>query len=188
MFIKRVRKMPDSTKIKEEIKIPDTITISLEGKIIHMNGEKGSLSKHLSHPKITIKIQNNIIELSTSKSTNKKDKALLGTFTSHIKNMIKGVSEGYEYKMKTVYSHFPIKTSVEGNDFIVQNFLGERSPRKAKILEDVTVETKGDDILVSGIDKEKVGQTVANIERATRVKKRDIRVFQDGVYLIGKRG
>ena len=180
--------MSDSTEVKEEIKIPDTITISLEGKIIHINGEKGSLSKKLSHPKITIKLQNNIIILSTLKSTNRKEKAMLGTFTAHIKNMIKGVSEGYEYKMKTVYSHFPIKTSVEGNDFIIQNFFGERLPRKAKILENVTVETKGDNVTVSGIDKEKVGQTVANIERATRVKKRDIRVFQDGVYLIDKRG
>jgi large subunit ribosomal protein L6 len=180
--------MSDITEVKEEIKIPDTITVSLEGEIIHINGEKGSLLKKLSHPRITIKLQNNIITLSTLKSTNRKEKALLGTFTAHIKNMIKGVSEGYEYKMKTVYSHFPIKTSVEGNDFIIQNFFGERLPRKAKILENVTVETKGDNVTVSGIDKEKVGQTVANIERATRVKKRDIRVFQDGVYLIDKRG
>ncbi|MCK4332660.1 MAG: 50S ribosomal protein L6, partial [Thermoplasmatales archaeon] len=61
-------------------------------------------------------------------------------------------------------------------------------PRKAKILENVKVETMGDNVTVSGIDKEKVGQTAANIERSTKVKHRDIRVFQDGVYLISKRG
>ena len=54
--------------------------------------------------------------------------------------------------------------------------------------EGVTVEAKGEDVTVQGIDKEKVGQTVANIERATKVKKRDIRVFQDGVYRISKGG
>jgi large subunit ribosomal protein L6 len=102
--------------------------------------------------------------------------------------MVKGVSEGFEYKMKTVFSHFPIKTSVEENEFVIQNFLGERAPRKAKILEGVTVETKGEDVTVTGVDKEKVGQTVANIERATAVKYRDIRVFQDGVYRTSKGG
>jgi large subunit ribosomal protein L6 len=102
--------------------------------------------------------------------------------------MIKGVTEGFEYKMKTVFSHFPIKTSVEENKFIIQNFLGERAARTAKILEGVTVEAKGEDITVQGIDKEKVGQTVANIERATEVKYRDIRVFQDGIYRTSKGG
>ena len=90
--------------------------------------------------------------------------------------------------MKTVFSHFPIKTMVEGNKFIIQNFLGERSPRSAKILNGVKVDIKGEDVSVTGIDKEKVGQTVANIERATKVKNRDIRVFQDGVYRISKGG
>jgi large subunit ribosomal protein L6 len=90
--------------------------------------------------------------------------------------------------MKTVFSHFPIKTSVEDNKFVIQNFLGERAPRNAVILDGVNVEVKGEDVTVSGIDREKVGQTVANIERATSVKRRDIRVFQDGVYRISKGG
>ena len=180
--------MPETTKIKEKIEIPNGVEVSIEEKTIHVKGEKGSLSKVLSHPKIDLKIKNNIVEISCSKYPHRKEKALIGTFAAHIRNMIKGVTEGFEYKMKTVFAHFPIKTSVEGNEFIIQNFLGERSPRKAKILENVRVETKDDIITVSGTDKEKVGQTVANIERATRVKKRDIRVFQDGVYLISKRG
>ena len=112
----------------------------------------------------------------------------MGTFVAHINNMIEGLTEGFEYKMKTVFSHFPIKTSVDGDEFVIQNFLGERSPRKAKIIEGVTVEAKGDDVTVTGIDKETVGQTVANIERATKVKYRDVRVFQDGVYLVSKGG
>ena len=114
--------------------------------------------------------------------------ALIGTIKAHTKNMIKGVTEGFEYKMKTVFSHFPIKTSVEGNEFIIQNFLGERSARKAKILDGVKIDIKGEDITVHGINKEKVGQTVANIEKATSVKRRDTRVFQDGVYRISKGG
>ena len=62
--------------------------------------------------------------------------------------MIKGSIKEFEYKMKTVFSHFPIKTSVEGQKFIIQNFLGERSSRKANILDGVSVDIKGDDITV----------------------------------------
>jgi len=172
-------------EIKEEITIPDNVEIILENNNLTVKGKNGSLSRVFSHKKINLKINGNIIEVKC-KDPKRKEKALIGTFVAHINNMIRGVNEEFEYKMKTVFSHFPIKTSVEGREFIIQNFLGERSSRKAKILEGVTVETKGDDTTVKGIDKEKVGQTVANIERATKVKKRDIRVFQDGVYRISR--
>jgi large subunit ribosomal protein L6 len=167
-----------------EIKIPDGINISIENHVVNVKGEKGSISKLLSHPRIKIDVKANTVKLSFSNASHRREKALMGTFAAHIRNMIKGVSEGFEYKMKTVYSHFPIKTNVEGEHFIIHNFLGERAPRKAKILDQVKVEVNGDNVTVSGIDKEKVGQTVANIERATKISNRDIRVFQDGVYLV----
>ena len=172
-------------EIKEKITIPDNLEITLKNDNLTVKGENESLSRVFSHPKISLKISGNIIEVKC-KSPKRKENALIGTFIAHINNMIKGINEGFEYKMKTVFSHFPIKTSVEGNEFVIQNFLGERSSRKAKIIEGVIVETKGDDTTVKGIDKEKVGQTVANIERASKVKKRDIRVFQDGVYRISR--
>jgi large subunit ribosomal protein L6 len=173
--------------LNEQITIPEGVTATLENNVITIKGEKGELFRTFLHPKINIKINGNIIEIH-SKNVRRKEKALIGTYVAHIKNMIKGVSQGFEYKMKTVFSHFPIKTSVEGNEFIIQNFLGERSARRAKILEGVTVEVNGEDVTVKGSDKECVGQTVANIERATKVKKRDVRVFQDGVYRISKGG
>ena len=174
-------------EIKERITVPDGISVIIENGIVTIKGEKGELSRTFSYPKIDLKVNGKVVEV-YSKDVRRKEKALMGTFVAHINNMIKGLTEGFEYKMKTVFSHFPIKTSVDGNEFVIQNFLGERSARRAKILEGVTVETKGEDVIVTGIDKEKVGQTVANIERATKVKKRDVRVFQDGVYRISKGG
>jgi len=174
-------------ELKEQINIPENVNITLENNTLTINGKKGSISRVFFHPNINMKINGNVVEI-ICKNARRKDKALTGTFTAHIENMIKGVTEGFEYKMKTVFSHFPIKTSVEGNEFVIQNFLGERAPRKAKILEGVTVDAKGDDVTVQGIDKEKVGQTVANIERSAKVKKRDVRVFQDGVYRVSKGG
>jgi len=173
--------------IKEEITIPDTVVVAYHNETLTLKGEKGSLSRIFSHPKININVNDKVIEIQC-KNPRKKQKALVGTYVAHINNMIKGVSEEFEYTMKTVFSHFPIKTSVEGNEFVIQNFLGERAPRKAKILEGVKVDANGDDITVKGIDKEKVGQTVANIERSTIVRNRDIRVFQDGIYLTRKGG
>ena len=179
--------MTDNTSIREDITIPGNVKITIENGNLTVNGDKGSLSREFFHPKINLKVKGNVVEVHC-KNPRRKEKALVGTFVAHIKNMIRGVTEGFEYKMKTVFSHFPIKTSVEGNEFIIQNFLGERSSRKAKIIEGITVEIKSDDITVRGIDKEKVGQTVANIELATKVRKRDIRVFQDGIYRISKGG
>ena len=175
-------RIPD---IKKEITIPEGIKATIINNILTINGEKGSLSREFTHPKIQIKIKDNTIAL-VCKNPRKKQKALFGTFIAHINNMIKGTTKGFEYKMKTVFSHFPIKLSVEGKDFIIQNFLGERASRKALILEGVNVDIEGDDVTVHGIDIEKVGQTVANIERATLVRNRDVRVFQDGVYRTSK--
>lgn len=111
---------------------------------------------------------------------------MTGTIAAHIRNMIKGVTKGYTYRLKIVYAHFPMKVTVKGDTVVIENFLGERAPRYAKILPGVKVEVKGEEVIVSGIDKEKVGQTAANIELATRVRGFDIRKFQDGIYIVSK--
>lgn len=179
--------MTKEAKMKQEIPLPDAVTASFKDNILHIKGEKGEVSRIFSHPDFTISATNNAIQINCS-IFRRKQRALMGTYIAHVNNMIQGVTKGFEYQMKTVYSHFPIKTSVEKNTFIIQNFLGERSPRKALILDGVNVEIKSDDIHITGIDIEKVGQTVANIERATRVRRRDIRVFQDGIYRTSKGG
>lgn len=176
--------MTNNTTIKEEVKIPTGITITKNGTVLEVKGAKGALTKDFPNPTIQLTVTNGIVEILCAGTAHKEEKALMGTYKAHLRNMIKGVTTGYQYTMKTVYSHFPIKTSVEGDQFVIQNFLGERFPRKAQILPGVKVDVKGDAITISGIDKETVGQTAANIERATRVRNRDIRVFQDGVYTV----
>ena len=168
-----------------EIEIPKDVNISIDGNKIIVEGQKGKLERILYHPDIEIKKEDNKI-IVKAELPRRKEKALVGTFAAHIKNMIKGVSEGFTYKMKIVYSHFPIKASVKGDEFIIENFLGEKSPRKAKLFGNVKVTIKGSDVIIEGINREEVGQTAANIERATRVKDKDVRVFQDGIYIVSK--
>ncbi len=177
--------MPVSAEIKEEIKIPDNVDVSVEGSKITVKGEKGSLERRFPHPKISFgKKEKNIIVC--CKTPRKKEAALAGTFTGHIRNMIHGVTDGFTYEMKLVYAHFPVKVSVKGEEFVIENFLGERTPRKAAIVGETKIDIKGNKILLTGADIEKVSQTAANIEKATKIRDRDPRVFQDGIYIVRK--
>ena len=96
--------------------------------------------------------------------------------------MIKGVTEGYEKKMKIVYSHFPINIEIKDDCVLIKNFLGEKNPRKIKMIKGVTLDVKNPYIFVRGIDKEAVGQMAANLRKSTRIRRLDPRVFQDGIY------
>ena len=109
-------------EVKEEIKLPEGVTATFENNTLTIKGEKGENSRFFLHPKITMKLNGNLVEIH-SKNVRKKEKALIGTFVAHINNMIKGVTDGFEYKMKTVFSHFPIKTLVEEEYFVIQNFM-----------------------------------------------------------------
>ena len=100
--------------------------------------------------------------------------------------MIKGVNAGFKYEMKIVFAHFPMKVAAKGNAITIDNFLGEKATRTAAIADGVDVKVKGDIVTIEGNNVEHVGQTAANLEKATVVKGRDIRVFQDGVYTISK--
>jgi len=100
--------------------------------------------------------------------------------------MIKGVTKGFTYKLKIVFSHFPITVKIKEKTLIIENFTGERNPRKAKIMGDTKVTVKGDDIIVQGINLEDVSQTAANIQNATKIRRKDPRVFLDGIYVYEK--
>ena len=120
----------------------------------------------------------------------RREKALAGTWAAHLKNMVRGIDSGFEYKLKAVYSHFPMTIKVQGNEMTITNLFGEKVPRVAALpWSPAEVEVKvanKTDVTVIGADREKVGQTAANIERACRIKKRDRRVFQDGIYIVSK--
>ncbi len=96
-------------------------------------------------------------------------KKTVRTVASHIQNMIIGVTKGFRYKMKIVYAHFPMNLKVQGDKIIIENYLGERGTREAKLLPGVKVKVQKDDVIIEGIDKEAVGQTAANIHRAAKL-------------------
>ncbi|HKC78778.1 MAG TPA: 50S ribosomal protein L6, partial [Nitrosopumilaceae archaeon] len=97
-----------------------------------------------------------------------------------------GIQQGYTFKMKIVYAHFPITVKVKDNNILVENFQGERAARISKIVGDTKVVTKGDDVVITGSVLTDVSQTAASLQQNTKVKNKDHRVFLDGIYLFEK--
>ena len=104
---------------------------------------------------------------------NIREKAMVGTFHAHVRNMIHGVTEGYTYTLKIVFSHFPMKVAVKGDKVEIDNYMGGHAPRFANIVGGCKVKIAGADVTVEGNDIEAVGQTAANLERSTRDTRRD---------------
>lgn len=173
-------------RIEHTVEIPEGVSASIDGEKVTITGPKGSVSRDFVSARHDI-LQEGGALLVRIDVPRRKEKALAGTWNAHLNNMVKGVTDGFTYTLKALYSHFPMTLAVKGNQLIVTNYFGERVPRSANILSGVDVKVQNKtEIVVSGIDKEAVGQTAANIERSTTVKKRDRRVFQDGIYLIEK--
>lgn len=177
-------------KIEKKIEVPDNVEVNIERNKVRVKGPLGELERSFKlKENIYLKKENKGIVVGCEKAT-KKEKKLINTTAAHIKNMIKGVVEGFEYKLQICFSHFPISVEFDKEKglFLIKNFLGENKERVAKILPGVDVEIRNDIVIVKGIDKEKVGQSAANIENATRIKEKDRRVYQDGIWIIEKAG
>lgn len=179
--------------IDYSIPIPEGVNVTIDRRIVKVAGPKGELTRELWYPGLHIDVaetDNGPAVVIKSDSSRKNIKAMAGTYRSHINNMIIGTNEGFFYKLKVLHAHFPMQVALtkEGNALSISNFLGERKPRVARVMEGVNVEikSKGAEIVITGIDKEAVGQTTANIEQTTKIKGYDPRVFQDGIYLVEK--
>lgn len=169
-----------------EITLPSEVSITKQENLITTKGSFGSVQKDFTKMPAIIDLQDNKITIK-SRGNRKKDFALVNTLQSVINNMIKGSSQGFTYRLKIVFAHFPISIKIKGKYIVVENFFGERSPRTSKIIgNDTKVSVEGEDIIVKGPNIENVSQTAANLELATRIKNKDSRVFLDGVYIYSK--
>ena len=169
-------------EISKTIQVPDDVDLTLEGKKVTVKGAKGVLTRDFSYAPVSIDLDKKNIRV-RAEWPSKKETAMVGTICSHILNMIVGVRKGFTNKLKIVFSHFPISVKVNDKTVLIENFTGERNPRKTKILGSTQVKVQTEDIIVQGINLEDVSQTAANIEQTTKVKKKDPRVFLDGIYV-----
>lgn len=170
-------------RVVSEIDIPSGVSAEFADNTISIQGKLGTIRKDTTKLPVDIVIKDNRIMISPY-GTRKRDRAISNTCKSIIKNMMRGVEKGYAYKLKIVYAHFPISVKVKGREVHVDNFFGERSSRISRIVgESTKVTVSGEDVIVQGPSLEDVSQTAANIESSTKVKRKDQRVFLDGLYM-----
>jgi len=170
---------------RTELEIPDEVDAETDRFDLTVEGPNGSVTRRLWYPDVDVSVTDGAVVIE-SDADDAETMATLGTFESHVRNMFHGVTEGWEYEMEVFYSHFPMKVRVEDDEIVIENFLGEKAPRRTPIHGDTDVDIDGEEVTLRGPDIEAVGQTAADIEQLTRVTEKDIRVFQDGVYITGK--
>ncbi|VVB73183.1 50S ribosomal protein L6 [uncultured archaeon] len=159
---------------EEKIEFPSGVSISLARNEFTISGPKGKVTAAI--PPVTAKVEGNAVTISGS------DKSFVNTAVALVKSATKGVTEGYTMKLQIVYAHFPITLEQKGAAIVIKNFLGEKNPRKAKVVGDTKVKVEKEFISLSGTDKYAIGQTATNLKQATHIRFKDPRVFQDGIY------
>lgn len=174
-------------ELKEEIIIPENITVEIANGIVTLKSEKGELKRDFSDRKISMKKEGNKVIFDAG-NFSKAKKKVIKTYAAHLKNMANGVTNGHKYVLKICSGHFPMNVSLSGKEIIIKNFLGEKVPRKLTIKEGAKVKINGDHIEVESLSKETAGQVSADIEEVTKRAGFDTRIFQDGIYIINKDG
>jgi large subunit ribosomal protein L6 len=182
---KKKSKAKEKEDISAEVEIPEKVTVKFADGILEVSGPKGNVRKDFERIPVNLSIEDKKITVKPY-GKRKKDLAITNTCRSIIRNMITGVLDGYTYKLKVVFAHFPISIKIKGKQISIENFFGERSPRVIDIIGDCKVSVEGEDLVIKGASLEDVSQTSANVELGTKIKDKDARVFLDGLYVYSR--
>jgi len=172
---------------QRSLQIPEGVQLTVDVRNIKVTGPKGTLEENFAHLPVSFILENGSLRV-YSQWARKREVALVGTALAHVKNMIRGVTSGYTYKLKIVYAHFPVTVKVQEKErkLTIENFTGEKTPRVIKIVGSAKVKVAGDEIHVQGTNLRDVSQTASNIQQGTRIRDKDQRVFLDGIYIFEK--
>ena len=167
------------------LEIPEGVQLNIDQRRVKATGPKGTLEEDFSHIPVRFSVNGRTLQV-YSKWARKREVALVGTALAHVRNMIRGVTKGYTYKLKIVYAHFPVTVKAQGNTVTIENFTGEKTPRVIKTVGSAKVKVVGDELHVQGTRLRDVSQTAANIQTGTKIGDKDQRVFLDGIYIFEK--
>ena len=173
---------------ERKLAIPEGVQIEVQGRTVKATGPKGTLQEDFAHLPVQFALEGQIIRV-YSTWARKREVALVGTALAHVRNMIRGVTSGFTFKLKIVYAHFPVTVKVNEKEkkLTIDNFTGEKTARVVKIVGSAKVKLASDEIHVQGINLNDVSQTAANIQYATKIPDKDQRVFLDGIYIFEKK-
>ena len=143
---------------KKAVAVPSGVTASVDGQTVTMKGPKGALS-YVVADDIAVAMDKGAIKV-TPKSESKRARAMWGTSRTQVANLIAGVTKGFESKLEIVGVGY--RAAVQGRN--LQIALGFSHDVIFPIPDGITITTaKPTEVLVSGIDKQKVGQVAAEI-------------------------
>ena len=165
--------------------IPKGVSFTVDGRTLRAKGRLGTIVRPFPSDAIVLDVKGTAVALELRlPSHRRRSQALLRTWAAHVANIAGGLTQGVEARLKVVAAHFPMKVQVRGEEVLIENFLGEKHPRSTHLLPGTKGAVEGEFLTITGYDMEQVGQSAANVERATRIRDYDPRVFQDGIYLI----
>ena len=163
--------------------------MTIKARVVTVKGPRGELVREFKYVDMDMKIVSEKYVRVDLWFATRKQLACVRTICSHIENMFVGVTKGFRYKMRFVYSHFPINVSWSGRTVEIRNFLGEKRVRRVELCSGVdyvrTANVK-DQVELTGNDIALVSLTAANIQQATNVRNKDLRKFLDGIYVSEK--
>jgi large subunit ribosomal protein L6 len=170
---------------REEVAVPKGVTFALRDGRLTAKGPLGSVERPFPSGALAITPADGRVVLELTIPVERRHaQALLRTWAAHVRNLAGGLTRGVEARMKVVAAHFPMKVQVRGEELVIENFLGEKYPRSTRLVPGTRAVVDGEFVVLTGHDLEQVGQSAANIERVTRIRDYDPRVFQDGIYLV----
>lgn len=170
---------------RAEVDLPDGVRLTVSGRTLTAESSRGRIVRPFPADVLHLSVAGTKATLELGLPAHRKrSRALLQTWVAHLRNIGGGLSRGVEARLKVVAAHFPMKVSVKGDELVIENFLGEKHPRSTALVPGTTAKVDGEFVTIEGYDIEHVGQSAAAIERTTRIRDYDPRVFQDGIYLI----
>ncbi|MDE1833514.1 MAG: 50S ribosomal protein L6 [Candidatus Micrarchaeota archaeon] len=167
-----------------EIDVPKDVNIDISGTTITVKGPLGANNREINDTLLTVEKKDGKLVIDSIKGGKLSKKAVIAevSFAKVLRNDMQGVTKFFEINMRIVFAHFPINIEVKGTSLHINNMIGERVPRIASIVGSTKIETKGQAVRLYGTSLDDVSQTAANIRKTCRIRFKDSRVFQDGLY------
>ncbi len=141
-------------------KIPSGVTVEIKNGSLVVSGPKGKLSLAI-HPRVTVAQQDGTLTVNVVDETDKKDRALWGTFSSLLENLLDGVTNGFKKELEINGVGF--KVAMKGKDLALE--VGYSHPVVFAAPEGISFKVEKNLITVEGIDKHLVGETAAQIRK-----------------------